>query len=143
MRRILFVLASSLLLAACGGDGERPLPPLAPPAAFDAERERVWHGRLPCADCAAIDVALRLGRDEAGEPWFELQEAFHAPDGGERYVETGRWRFEGGLLLLEAEDGGTRRYGLEPDGRLSPRDARGRRLDRGGARDLRPVVPVP
>jgi copper homeostasis protein (lipoprotein) len=142
MFRRAFLLASCLLVTACGGGGDAPLPPLPPPAAFDDSNERVWQGRLPCADCAAIDVALRLGRDESGAPWYELQEAYLAADGGDRYVETGQWRFESGVLRLDAEDGGARRFGLEGDGRLSPRDARGRPLYRDGARDLRPVVPA-
>jgi hypothetical protein len=96
---------------------------------------------VPCADCAAIDVALRIGRDDSGAPWYELHEAYHAADGGDRYVETGRWRFDAGVLELEAEGGGTRRFGLGQDGRLRPTDARGRLLHGEGARDLRPVVP--
>ncbi|GAB3735383.1 hypothetical protein GCM10028862_19120 [Luteimonas pelagia] len=143
MRKTGLLVACCLLLAACGQRDAPALPPLPPPAPFDASTERVWQGRLPCADCAAIDMALRLGRDAEGAARYELQEAYHAADGGDRFVETGRWTFAEGVLLLEAEDGGARRFVLGEGGRLRPFPPRGDTWRDAGARDLQPVLPLP
>lgn len=124
--------ASCLLLAAC-----------CLPAACDVARQPAsgalpldggdgrieWHGALPCADCDAIEVQLMLER--AGDARrYELVETYIAEEGAARFTESGEWRQRDDLIELTGEAGVARRYAVLPDGRLQPRDARGRAFAR-------------
>lgn len=97
-----------------------------------------WHGRLPCADCRAIDTRLVLGHDDSGRV-YELVEVYVSTDGETRFEEAGRWNVEHALLDLEPEGGGLRRYGVIHGGMLQVRDLRGRAFP-GRERDL--LLPV-
>lgn len=126
---ILSLLAAAGLLAACDRD-----PPLAaadrmPLAAGDGSVG--WHGTLGCADCDGIDTSLALSRAGQRRDYL-LVETYLTEDGGERFVDQGSWRAQDGLIRLESLDGSPRVYALQADGRLQPRDARGRRFQREG-----------
>ena len=130
----------AIALVGCGDEAARP-PADAPPGfATDAPSQLAWQGVLACADCEGIDTRLTLDRaDEASR--YLLLETFLADDGGERFREQGHWRREGPLLRLQSDAGGVRVYAIEADGRLSPRDRRGREVQAGEARLLAPVTP--
>jgi copper homeostasis protein (lipoprotein) len=122
--------ASCLLLAACclpaGCDVARQ-PASLPLDGGDGRIE--WHGTLPCADCDAIEVQLMLER--AGDARrYELVETYIAEEGAARFTENGEWRQRDDLIELTGEAGVARRYAVLPDGRLQPRDARGRAFAR-------------
>ncbi|MEJ7747301.1 MAG: hypothetical protein WKF61_11280, partial [Luteimonas sp.] len=53
---------------------------------------------------------------------------FLAADGGDRFVEQGLWRRDDALIRLQTANDGLRVFALLPDGRLEPRDRRGRRF---------------
>lgn len=116
-------LLVACVLAACGR-GEPPAD--APLPLIEQGDGRVeWRGMLPCADCDGIETLLVLER--RGEAHrFDLMETFLAEEGGARFADTGQWQMEGARLSLEGEGGAARHYALLPDGRLQPRDARGR-----------------
>jgi hypothetical protein len=138
MPRLLPAPVLLLCIALAGCDAPPPSGPRAP--ALDAGGGSIrWQGRLPCADCEAIDTKLLLRRDGAARR-YTLTEAFQAADGGARFVETGQWRQERALLRLHADTGSRRTYGLLPDGRLQPRDRHGRSLASGAADFLVPVT---
>lgn len=124
--------ASTLLLAACclpaACDVARQ--PASAPLPLDSGDGRIeWRGTLPCADCDAIEVQLMLER--AGDARrYELVETYIAEDGAARFVESGEWRQRDDLVDLTGEAGVARRYAVLPDGRLQPRDARGRAFAR-------------
>lgn len=84
-----------------------------------------WQGLLACADCGGIDTALSLQRSGAGRD-YALTETYLTVDGNARFVETGHWQLDQGLVRLQGSDGGRRVFALLPDGRLQPRDGRGR-----------------
>lgn len=144
MDRIVLALCVASALAACQPQPSPPPtgPDVPPTAGFDldVERQLVWEGRLPCADCDGIDTTLRLQQAD-GAARYELREAFVDGARGEQYAESGDWSRDGVLVLLRADDGGRRVYAIERDGRLSPRGRDGRRLERGDARFLAPVTP--
>ena len=134
------LLALALCAAGCGRDAGPAPPVLAPLERGDGRV--AWGGMQPCADCEAIDTRLVLARD-AGERRFVLTEVYLA-EPPMRFVSSGRWQRDGDLLQLEAEDGARLRYALLDDGRLQPRDLRGRRLPGGdGDGVLLPVAPPP
>ncbi len=118
----------TIALALCAAGCERaagPAPPvLAPLEQGDGRVE--WSGVQPCADCEGIDTRLVLARED-GRRRFVLTETFLAQP-PMRFVASGRWQHSDGALQLEADDGARLRYALLDDGRLQPRDLRGRRL---------------
>jgi hypothetical protein len=85
-----------------------------------------WAGVQPCTDCDAIDTRLVLARED-GRRRFVLTEVYLAEQ-PVQFVANGQWERSGALLQLEADDGSRLRYALLEDGRLQPRDLRGRRL---------------
>lgn len=145
-------LLATLAVVACGempapGQQDRPgraqsSPPFAGPAG-----QLAWEGVLACADCDGIEMRLVIDRDATdpivgagdAQPRYELLETFLADQGGERFREQGQWRRDGRLLRLQADGGGERVFAIEPDGRLSLRDADGG-APRGPVRLLVPVT---
>lgn len=120
------LLAACCLLAACD-TGRRPASTQLPLDRGDGRIE--WRGTLPCADCDAIEVQLMLERTGDARR-YELVETYIAEEGAARFTESGEWRQQGDLIELDAEAGVARRYAVLPDGRLQPRDARGRAFAR-------------
>lgn len=138
MSRLLPVPVLLLCIALAGCDAPPPSAARAP--ALDAGGASIqWQGRLPCADCDAIDTELSLRRDGA-KRHYTLTEVYQAAGGGARFVETGQWRQEHALLRLQDAGGGGRTYALLPDGRLQPRDRHGRQLPGDAANFLVPVT---
>lgn len=133
-----FALVAALAL---GGCAQAPAPDASAVAdALDRDGQAQWRGMLACADCDGIDTLLVLERAGARRR-YTLVEAYLAPDGA-RFVETGRWQRESGLLRLRADGGGQRVYAPAADGGLEHRDARGRRLAGAAADDaLMPARP--
>lgn len=135
---ILSLLAAAGLLAAC----EREPPPAAPGAMPLAAGDGSlgWRGVLGCADCDGIDTSLALSR--AGDQReYLLVETYMTEAGGERFIDQGIWRPQGGgLIRLESEDGSRRVYAVQSDGRLQPRDGRGRRFARREGDVLSPIA---
>ncbi len=136
----------AVLLAGCalavGCDAQRTAPPpiLAPVEQADGRIE--WSGMQPCADCEGIDTSLVLAR-EGRRQRFTFSETYLA-ERPARFVTSGAWRREGALLTLEADDGARLGYAVLADGRLQPRDARGRRLSTAdGDGLLQPVASAP
>lgn len=132
--------ALAFALAGCGDDAPRPAADAPPGFATDAPAQLAWQGVLACADCEGIDTRLTLERADQASRYL-LLETFLADDGGELFREQGHWRREGALLRLQSDAGGLRVYAIEADGRLSPRDRRGREVQAGEARLLAPVTP--
>lgn len=131
------------LAVAAGCDGgapsSSPHPPVPPPSE-DVPGQLQWRGLLACADCDGIDTRLQLAHGDV--PRYELVELFLVRQGEERFVERGRWSHDGRYLRLRADDGGERVWAIEPDGRLSLRDAGGA-VPAGPGRILEPVTPPP
>lgn len=127
-RRLALLLCLSVigLLSACGRDAPPSGAAAQPP--FDGDGRIGWQGLLACADCDGIDTTLALNRSGERRDYL-LVETYLTQDGGERFVEQGRWRQQGDALIrLQAVDGGERVYALQPDGRLQPRDRQGQRF---------------
>ncbi|HVI58854.1 MAG TPA: copper resistance protein NlpE N-terminal domain-containing protein [Luteimonas sp.] len=116
-----FALLAALLVA--GACGRAPAPPVIAPG--DGHLE--WRGTMPCADCTAIAVRLVLERD-GGRQRYLLEETYLAGDGGQRFVDSGRWSQDEALLRLEGRDGSRRSFALQADGSLQSRDSHGRAL---------------
>ena len=116
-----------LLVAGCNG-GRDDADNRSPAAAqLEADGQIGWQAVLACADCEGIDTALVLNR--AGEQRdYTLTEIFLADEGGNRFVEQGIWIREDELIRLQSAGNGSRVFALLPDGRLEPRDHRGRRF---------------
>jgi len=132
------ILLSCLALAAC--DAPAPSSRANHPPALDAGGDRIeWRGRMPCADCDAIDTHLLLRREGATRD-YTLTEVYQAGDDATRFVERGRWRQEHALLRLQDGAGSRRAYALLPDGRLQARDWHGRPLAPGPGDFLVPVT---
>ena len=84
-----------------------------------------WQGLLPCVDCDGIQTQLSLLRN--GElRSYTLTETYLAEDGDTRFVDGGHWQRDGDLLRLRSDAGAVHVYAVLADGRLQPRDARGR-----------------
>lgn len=128
------LLAVALVAAGCRREPE-PLPGIA-----QGDGRVEWRGTAPCADCDAIAVRLVLRR-ESGEQRYLLEETYLAGDGGERFVDHGRWRQDAGLLRLEGGGGSRRTFALGEDGRLRARDSRGRALPVQDDAALSPLPP--
>jgi hypothetical protein len=117
-------LALALCLAGCERSAGPPPAAMAPVEQGDGRVE--WAGVQPCTDCDAIDTRLVLARED-GRRRFVLTEVYLAEQ-PVQFVANGQWERSGALLQLEADDGSRLRYALLEDGRLQPRDLRGRRL---------------
>jgi copper homeostasis protein (lipoprotein) len=111
-----------LSLAGCGRD-QAPVAPAAKALSSDGRIE--WQGLLPCADCDGSQTQLSLLRSGDLRS-YTLTETYLAQDGDTRFIDNGRWRRDGQLLRLNGDSGGVHVYALLPDGRLQPRDGRGR-----------------
>lgn len=116
-----------LLLAAVATGCMRPDEGAPPPLQHDVMDAGVaeWRGRLPCADCEAIDTRLVLEQAD-GHRSYRLVEVYVAVDGSQSFDEAGEWRLDDRLLSLEAGTGGLRRYALVQGGALQVRDPGGR-----------------
>lgn len=112
-----------LLLALTGCDSG--VAPVAPDAARLDDGQIEWQGMLACADCDGIRTQLVLSRD-GGSRHYTLTETYLADDGDARFVDAGDWQRERDLLRLRNAAGDIHVYAVLPDGRLQPRDARGR-----------------
>ena len=118
-------VAVALLASACGpADDGAADDVLAPLERGDASLE--WRGMQPCADCDGIDTRLLLARDGARRGFVLVERYLAQPP--VRFVSRGGWDRRGDLLRLEPEEGGSLAYAVLDDGRLQPRDSRGRRL---------------
>jgi hypothetical protein len=84
-----------------------------------------WEGLLACADCDGIQTQLSLLRNGDLRS-YTLTETYLAEDGDTRFVDGGRWQRDGDLLRLRGDAGAIHVYAVLPDGRLQPRDGRGR-----------------
>lgn len=113
-----------LALAACDAPRTQAPPILAP--VEQADGRIAWGGMQPCADCDGIDTTLVLVRD-GGRQHFTFSETYLGQPPA-RFVTRGAWTREGALLRLQADDGTRLGYAVLDDGRLQPRDLRGRRL---------------
>lgn len=129
LRRVLAaaVLAFAGMATGCdgGGDAVGNRSPAAAQLEMDGRIE--WQAVLACADCDGIETALVLNRS-GDQRDYTLTETFLADDGGDRFVEQGRWLREDELIRLQSTGKGLRVFALLPDGRLEPRDHRGRRF---------------
>ena len=110
----LFLLATLAALPGCGRTPDEPAPQASALSGADADATAIdatWQGVLPCADCDGIETRLRLVADDEGRR-FELQEAYLAADGGDRFEAQGEW------TQASVEIGGTPTavYGLDVDG---------------------------
>ncbi len=126
LRLVPFLFLLSLLVA-CDG-GAPPLQATLPLPQLDHGNGHIqWHGRLACADCDGIETSLSLQRS-GDDRNYTLTETYLAEEEGARFVESGRWQREQNLVRLLGNGGGTRVFALLADGRLQPRDGRGRRF---------------
>ncbi len=118
-----------VVLLSAGCDGSRDVAGNRSPAAAQLELDgRIeWQAVLACADCDGIETALILNRT-GDQRDYTLTETFLAGDGGDRFVEQGMWLREDELIHLQSAGKGLRVFALLPDGRLEPRDHRGRRF---------------
>jgi len=134
------LIALAVLLAAGCNDGDNGRGGASPAAAQLENDGRIeWQAVLACADCDGIETALVLNR--AGDQRdYTLTETFIANDGGDRFVEQGLWQREEGFIRLQTANEGVRVFALLPDGRLEPRDRRGRRFARRQGDALVPVA---
>lgn len=132
------VLTISFLVPLTACQREQSAGGTQPPAPLQQADGRIeWRGLSPCADCDGIETSLVLERSGDARR-FILTETYLAPDGA-RFIDAGQWQSSPGRLDLEAEGGARRVYALLPDGRLQPRDPRGRRYS---ARQGDFLVPV-
>ena len=120
-RALLLAMLSVAIAAGCMRADEDAPPP---PDGIDAGAAE-WRGRLPCADCEAIDTRLVLEQRD-GHRSYRLVEVDVAVDGSQSFDEAGEWRLDDRLLSLEAGTGGLRRYALVQGGALQVRDPGGR-----------------
>lgn len=123
MPRLNALLVALLLAGVAAGCVREPDDAGTDPPAF-GEGAAEWRGRLPCADCEAIDTRLVLER-QAGRDRYRLVEVYVAVDGSQSFDESGEWRLDGQLLSLEPGTGGLRRYALVGGGALQVRDPQG------------------
>ena len=144
-----FLLAATIALAGCGRAPSDPAPASPSPpagslasAAEATSLDATWEGVLPCADCDGIQTRLRLVADEEGRR-YELQEAYLADDGGERFEAQGEWTQESVLIDGAASvvyrldvQGAGRWFALVGDGALELREERDRASANGPAHRL-------
>lgn len=123
-RPVLVALAVTFALAGCRG-GDTAAPEVIAPIE-SADGRLYWAGMQPCADCEGIETQLALVNED-GRRSFVLTETYLAGR-PVRFVDNGQWRREGELLLLTSRNDARLAYAVLDDGRLQPRDARGRRL---------------
>ncbi len=112
------------MLAGCRNESAAPPQVLAPIESASGRLD--WAGMQPCADCEGIETHLALVNED-GRRSFVLTETYLA-ERPVRFVESGQWQREQDLLLLAGKDGARIGYAVLEDGRLQPRDVRGRRL---------------
>lgn len=128
-----------VLLAGCDNGGRQAQPTVSPlPQLQQGDGRIQWQGLLACADCDGIQTTLLLQRS-GGDRSYTLTETYLADADGVRFVETGDWRTEADLLRLQGTSGGVRVFAMLPDGRLQPRDGRGRRF---AAREDDVLMPI-
>ncbi|TWI01886.1 NlpE-like protein [Luteimonas cucumeris] len=128
MKPRLVFLPYLLFLCALGACSRAPAPDDAAAALLEHDGRVAWQGMLACADCDGIDTSLSLDR-RGGQRDYLLIESYLTEGGAERFVERGRWQAnDDALIRLRAIDGGERVYALQADGRLQPRDTKGRRF---------------
>lgn len=136
---LLLCLTLAGLLSACSREAPSGTPIAALPP-FDGDGRVGWQGLLACADCDGIDTTLALSRSGERREYL-LVETYLDGDGGARFVEQGHWQRQGDALIrLQPADGGVRVYALQADGRLQPRDGRGRRFARREGDYLTPMT---
>jgi copper homeostasis protein (lipoprotein) len=92
-----------------------------------------FQGNLPCADCAGIELDLRLeGFAERKEGNFDLYETFEGTYEGDKTVESyGTYEYQSGrepILTLKSEDNQIRRFVHEENGDLTLLDLEGKRI---------------
>jgi NlpE-like protein len=131
-------LCIALSCACVAGCHERVAPPASTGTPAPQSRAE-WRGRLPCADCDAIDARLVLQRGGGRGDGYRLVETYRSGNAAARFVEQGRWQREQTLLRLRGDAGSVRFYALLPDGRLQPRGKHGAALDPAGGDALVPV----
>ncbi|MCA1713768.1 MAG: copper resistance protein NlpE [Gammaproteobacteria bacterium] len=129
-----------VLLAGCDSGGRQAQPTVSPlPQLQQGDGRIQWQGLLACADCDGIQTTLLLQRS-GGDRSYTLTETYLADADAVRFVETGDWRTEADLLRLLGTSGGVRVFAVLPDGRLQPRDGRGRRFASRGDDVLMPIT---
>ncbi len=135
---ILSLLAIAGLLSSCDREPPAPPPAAMPLAAGDGSLG--WRGVLGCADCDGIDTSLALSRAGPQRDYL-LVEVYLTESGGERFIDQGSWQpQDGGLIRLQSADGSQRIYAVQSDGRLQPRDGRGRRFAQREGDFLSPIA---
>lgn len=117
-------LLGLVLLAGCD-NGSRSAPVSSLPQLQYGDGRIQWQGWLACADCDGIRTTLLLQRN-GDDRTYILTETYLASASGARFVETGTWRTEADLLRLQGNSGAARIFAVLGDGRLQPRDGRGR-----------------
>jgi hypothetical protein len=138
--RALRLYAWPLLAALAGCHGKPPVAATntAAQARLDVDGEIQWRGAWPCADCDGIDAQLVLRR--AGDRnTYSLTETYRVSGRGARFVDTGTWQREGGLVRLRGDGASLRVYALLADGRLEARDTHGAPLHDTTAAPMLPV----
>lgn len=129
----------AIALAGCHGQAPAPASTTAAQARLDVDGEIQWRGARPCADCDGVDARLVLHR--AGDrSTYSLAETYRVSSQAARFVDTGTWRREDGLLRLSGDAGSRHVYALLADGRLEARDAHGAPLP--GAAGAPLLLPV-
>ena len=91
---LLFLLLAAVATGCMRPDEGAPLP-----LRHDAMDAGVaeWRGRLPCADCEAIDTRLVLEQAD-GHRSYRLVEVYVAVDGSQSFDEAGEWRLDDGAV---------------------------------------------
>jgi len=118
-------LLALALLAGCDNGSRQSRPASSLPQLQQGDGRIQWQGWLACADCDGIQTTLLLQRS-GDDRTYTLTETYLAAADGARFVETGTWRTEADLLRLQGNSGEARIFAVLADGRLQPRDGRGR-----------------
>lgn len=81
-----------------------------------------WRGVIPCADCPGINYNLSLNANNTFEETLVYQDRDVQP-----FTRTGTWRInEGQVELGSANNSGTSRFSLTPEGNLNMLDQEGK-----------------
>lgn len=115
MKKLLFILAATCLLASCNSKKSEDA---AQPAAVDATKTNVetndslgkvtvYEGILPCADCSGIETTLKIyaGDGTMETHKFELTSVYQGKEPDNKFVQKGNYNVE-------------RRLGTDPDGTI-------------------------
>lgn len=124
---------------ACAAGCHQRTAPSASATGSEPQARAEWRGRMPCADCDAIDAQLVLQRGGDRDDGYRLVETYRSGDAAARFVEQGRWQREDRILRLRGDGGSLRFYALLPDGRLQPRGMHGATLALADEDALEPV----